>query len=789
MKKNFLITVLLLSCLQAFTQNALKEMIKGLKGVSKHFVTLDEKTQLTFNPSQARDMFGLDPKSNLVLMDVIHDQIGQTHYRYYQTYQDIPIENTMYIVHTAHGKLLGMSGVIVTDFNADMSQRIASKVSTENAVNTAVKYVGAKKYMWQDASMEQRIKDQSSDNKASYAPVAKLVWYNSGEEVSSPDLHLAFKVDIYAKEPLSRADYFIDAQTGQVLGKKDKLHYTDATGTANTQYSGSETIHSDKIAATKYRLWDLTRGNGVITLHGDLLSNLDYTSTTANWNLTGQNQHAMDVHYGVEQTYDFYKTTFNRNSLDGNGLALISYVNDGQIDNADWDGTAMNFGIRSTNSKGITAVDVTGHELTHGITQYTSGLNYSYESGAMNESMSDIMGKSVQFFAKPNDINWKISNDLGWIIRDMSNPKAVDQPDTYAGVNWWKTSDDNGGVHTNSGVGNFMFYLLVNGGTGTNDYGDSYTVTGIGLAKADQIIYRTETVYLTHTSRYNDWRIACVQAATDLYGANSAAVKQVKNAWHAVGVGDYYCYPYRLNTDLYIKKVAFNNISNTSGDDGGYGNYTSLTANATRGKTYPIFLTAGYLTSVYTVSWAIYIDYNQDGDFIDANETAAIGSSNMKSAFTRYISIPSNALPGITDMRVQVSYYYNELDPCGTLSWGETEDYLVNISATGKPGFSAVSLATSAKTNPVVSISPNPVISGANASINYATTEKGNITMKVIDVYGRTVQAAEIGLQSTGTHTYNINFARQLASGSYYVMIEQNNKMIAQTKVMVIPPR
>jgi Zn-dependent metalloprotease len=793
MKKKLLITVMLFFCVQAFTQNALKEMIKGVKGVSKHFVTLDEKTQLAFNPSQAHDMFGLDPKSGLVLMDVIHDQVGQTHYRYYQTYQNIPIENTMYIVHTLNGKLLGMSGVIVTDFNADMPQRLAAKFSAQNAVNAAVKYVSAKKYMWQDAAMEQRLKDQSANNKASYAPVPKLVWYNAGNEVSSPDLHLAFKVDVYAKEPLSRADYFVDAQTGQVLGKKDKLHYTDTTGTANTQYSGSKIIHSDKVSATKYRLWDRTRGNGVITLHGDLASNLDYTSTTPNWTLTGQNQHAMDVHYGVEQTYDYYKTTFNRSSVDGNGLALQSYVNiTGLQDNAYWDGTSMNYGVRSTTKKGITGIDVTGHELTHGVTQYTSALNYSYESGAINESMSDIMGKSVQFFAKPADINWQISNDIGWIIRDMSNPNLETQPDTYNGLDWWTGSDDNGGVHTNSGVGNYMFYLLVTGGTGTNDNGDSYNVTGIGLAKADQIIYRTETVYLTPTSQYNDWRIACAQAATDLYGANSVPVKQVMNAWHAVGVGDYYCFSGGVSTFyFYIKKITLANLSNTSGDNGGYGNYTALTANVTKGQIYPITFTAAYPTgTVYNVDWDVYIDYNHDGDFIDANETVARGTSGTTSAFTRYINIPATALTGRTVMRVQMSDVDDPSNgqPCYVTSYGETEDYSINISA-GKPGFTAISLAKSTEINNSVSINPNPVISGTNASINYTTSEQGKVTMKIIDVYGRTVQATEVGLQSAGTHTYTINFTRQLASGSYYVLIELNNKMINKAKIMVTQPR
>jgi Zn-dependent metalloprotease len=789
MKKQLLATaIFFLFCVQAFTQNFLKEIIRGPKGVSKHFVTLDEKNQVAFDPAKARDVFGLDAKSDLVLMNVTYDQIGQAHYRYYQTYQSIPIENTMYIAHTVNKKLLGMSGEIVTDFNVDMPQRTLAKISVQNAVSAAIQYVSAKKYMWQDAGMEQRLKDQSANTKASYAPVAKLVWYNAGDQVNSTDLRLAFKVDVYAKEPLGRADYFVDAETGKVIGKKDKLYYTDATGTANTQYSGSKTIHSDK-NGTQYRLWDLTRGNGVITLHGDLSSNLDYTSATANWNLTGQNQHAMDVHYGVEQTYDYYKTTFNRSSVDNNGLALISYVNvTGLQDNAYWDGTSMNYGIRSTNSKGVTAIDVTGHELTHGVTQYTSALNYSYESGAMNESMSDIMGKSVQFFAKPTDINWQISNDMGWVIRDMSNPNLESQPDTYEGTDWQYTSDDNGGVHTNSGVGNYMFYLLVNGGTGTNDYGDSYAVTGIGLAKADQIIYRTETVYLTPTSQYNDWREACIAAATDLFGANSAPLKQVKNAWHAVGVGDYYCYSGGYSTlYFFIKKITFSNISNTSGDNGGYANYTGLTANITKGQTYPITFTASYPTgTVYNIHWNVYVDFNHDGDFIDANETVATINSGTKSAFTRYITIPSNALTGKTVMRVQMS----DVDdigngPCYLTSYGETEDYSVNISAPLISSASQAPLIALTENNPGIFISPNPVISGINAMLHYTTTKQGNITMKAIDIYGRTVQTAEIGLQNAGSHTYAINFAGKLASGSYYVTVEQDNNVLGKTKTMI----
>ncbi len=365
------------------------------------------------------------------------------------------------------------------------------------------------------------------------------MWFNDGDEISPRDLRLAYKVDVYAKQPLSRADYFIDAKNGNYLGKKDKIFYTDATGTAATAYSGSQTIHSD-FTGTSYRLRDYTKGSGIITLHGESgQRGTDYTSSSANWTQTGTNIAALDAHYGVSQTYSFYLANFNRNSYNGTGGALYSYVNDPTYtDNAFWDGSAMNFNKRSTGAAGgVTGIDVTGHELTHGVTQTTSGLNYSGESGAMNESMSDIMGKSVQFWSKPSDVSWLMSNDMNWIIRDMSNPNSHSQPDTYKGTLWYTGTSDNGGVHTNSGVGNFMFYLLVTGGSGTNDLGNSYSVTAIGLAKADQILYRSETVYLSPTSKYADWRTACINAATDLYGAGSNEVTQVQNAWYAVGIG------------------------------------------------------------------------------------------------------------------------------------------------------------------------------------------------------------------------------------------------------------
>ncbi len=542
MKRKILSLVLLsFIIIKAYPQSFVSKVIRGDRGISKQFTAVDNNQPISFNSAQVKSLLDLNQNSELVLQKTESDKLGFIQYRYYQTYKGVPVENTMYIAHTKNGVLKSLGGTIVTDFDEMMDQRSSQKISNSEAISIAIKYVNAKVYAWQDAGMEQRIKEQTNNTKASYAPKASLVWYSGADAVSPRELRLCYKVDVYAREPLSRAYYFVDALNGNVLGKKDEIFYSDATGTANTAYSGAQTIHSD-LNGSSYRLRDYTKGNGIITLHGESASRgTDYSSSSANWTLTGTNIAALDAHYGVSQTYAYYKANFNRNSYDDAGTALYSYVNDPTYtDNAFWDGSAMNFNKRSNSTQnpgGVTGIDVTGHELSHGVTQSESGLNYSKEPGAMNESMSDIMGKSVQFWSKPTDVNWLMSNDMNWIIRSMSNPNSQGQPDTYKGTYWTTSSADNYGVHTNSGVGNFMFYLLVTGGSGTNDKGSAYSVTGIGLSEADQIIYRSNTTYLVPTSQYADWRTACINAATDLYGATSNEVIQVENAWYAVGVG------------------------------------------------------------------------------------------------------------------------------------------------------------------------------------------------------------------------------------------------------------
>ena len=884
MRKVLLLSLFATASLCGYAQTS-KVSIKGEKGISKQQTTLAADVKIPFSPASVRSLLDIDPASALVLTKTESDKLGFVHYRFYQTYHNIPVENSMYIIHSKNALLKSLTGSIVTEFDPLMENRMSAKLSPASAISSAIKKVNAKLYAWQDAAMEARIKAQTGNLKATYAPTVSLVWFSATDNISPRDLRLCYKVDVYARVPLSRAYYYVDAITGDVLGKKDEIFFADATGTAATAYSGTQTIHSDLYNGS-YRLRDYTKGNGIITLHGESGSRgNDYTSTSSNWSLSGTNIAALDAHYGVSQTYAFYYSNFGRNSYDNAGTALYSYVNDPTYtDNAFWDGSAMNFNKRSSSSTypgGVTGIDVTGHELSHGVTQATSGLNYSKEPGAMNESMSDIMGKSVQFWSKPNDINWLLSNDMNWFIRSFSNPNAYSQPDTYKGKYWVTTSSDNYGVHTNSGVGNFMFYLLVTGGSGTNDNSEAYTVSGIGLSEADQIVYRTNTVYLTPTSNYAAWRTACINAATDLYGATSNEVMQVQNAWHAVGVGtaasggggttcaaptgltassitsagatlswgavsgagsytlqyklssasawstvtgltsasytlsglsagtsytyqvatvcsgttSAYSSPYTFTTSgtgtatyctssgttsyEYINNITLGSINNTSGNNSGYGNYTALSTNLSVGSSATIKLKAGFVSGTYKEYWTVYIDYNNDGDFADANETVVKATTSRTTVTSVAFTVPSTAKSGATRMRIQMHYGSYITNSCSAYTYGEVEDYTVNITG----GTFGAFATTATLAPPSVAVNPNPVKGGV-ANVQLMLPANGATTLKLTDVSGKILKVINAGDLMNGRNNYKLDI-HELKTGIYILEAQQKNLFIGRVKFVV----
>jgi bacillolysin len=278
--------------------------------------------------------------------------------------------------------------------------------------------------------------------------------------------------------------------------------------------------------------------------------------TSADWGTSDPAE--VSVAANIAYTMNYFKTVHNRNSVDDTGVIVPTVSHFGQnYVNAFWSGgtpgyMAFGDGDGST-ATCLATLDVCGHEVTHGVTQYTAGLIYKDESGALNESFSDIFGATIEFNfqaddrsnypnKKPGTADWLLGEDC-WLsstaLRDLRNPansatvgSGGVQPSKYKGTYWYTGTGDNGGVHINSGVQNFFYYLLCEGGTGTND-GISYRVTGITITNARRVAYRALTVYCSGSTDYKAVRNAWVSAAQDL---NPSWTSSVKAAWDAVGV-------------------------------------------------------------------------------------------------------------------------------------------------------------------------------------------------------------------------------------------------------------
>jgi Zn-dependent metalloprotease len=389
--------------------------------------------------------------------------------------------------------------------------------------------------------MEARIKIIKKDPKATFYPTPELVIANSEFQSDGHAYTLAWKVDLFADGRQGRKILYIDAISGNLLFELAGCQEESVVGTAETRYHGTQTIITDSVAPMVFHLIDSTRGGGVFTY--DLNKNEDeslgehFVDEDNYWNNANPefDDVATDVHWGMEKTYDYYLLYHGRDSYDDKGTPIISYVHyDTSWANARWAGMWALFGDGFNNP--LASIDIVSHELTHGVTGNSAGLVYRNESGALNESFSDIFGTAVEFFAWPDSADWLIGQ-ANFTLRDMANPNAYSQPDTYMGDMWYTGNGDNGGVHYNSGVQNYWFYLLCIGGQGTNDFGNNYMVDSIGMEKAAAIAYRTLNYYLTSGSKYLDARLSSIQAAEDIYGTCSPEVNAVMNAWYAVGVG------------------------------------------------------------------------------------------------------------------------------------------------------------------------------------------------------------------------------------------------------------
>lgn len=477
------------------------------------------------------------------------DQLGFVHYRYKQTYKGVPIEFAELIVHTKEDLIHSMNGKLIHLEPTEREQQLNESSALEAALN----FIGADTYKWEVVHEEMHLKETSNDPSKTFFPKGELAYVSASTSIEANQLRKAYKFKVYAHEPMSHTEIYVDASNGEILYTNNLIHTSNVKGTATTAYSGSQTINTDSVSATQFRLRQTLSGNGVNTYDlngGTTYANaVDFTDTDNNWNNTINNDHyATDAHWGAEKTQEYLDVMFNRNSIDNNGFALNSYIHYSvNFANAFWDGSRMTYGDGSGAITPLVSLDIAGHEIAHGLTTFTADLVYESQSGALNESFSDIFGAAIEFYARPTRANWTIGEDIGSTIRSMSNPGAYRDPDTRGGTNWVTTAgctpsrfNDQCGVHSNSGVQNFWFYLLSVGGSGTNDNGDAYSVTSITIDSAAAIAYRNLSVYLTRSSDYDDARFYSIEAAIDLYGPCSQEVESVTDAWHAVGVGNAY---------------------------------------------------------------------------------------------------------------------------------------------------------------------------------------------------------------------------------------------------------
>ena len=492
--------------------------------VSSAFAYLDELSPLLKGPK---------PSEQFKIKSYQTDLQGNSHVRFAQHYKGIKFYDGEIIAHlngNGDGEILnGKYYVLPKDIE---TQPVISK---EEAISKTVAHLSSKtKY--------RTLSDEQKKWLEYEGPKVDTVIYEDKSLVTS--YLLAYEISI-RPNIFEEWHYVIDAKAGTVLNFYKNTCHVDgpATTSALDLNNVTRTVNSYLTGST-YSLEDASRPmynaadqTGVIkTLDANFMSasNFQYkdiTSTNNTWSAT-----AVSAHYNASVAYEYYRTVHGRNSIDGKGGDIVSFINvvddDGTaLDNAFWNNKFMFYGNGHVAFKPLAGgLDVGGHEMTHGVVQNTAALRYQGESGAINESMADIFGCSI------DSADWLIGEDVVKIayfptgaLRSLEDPHnggtSLDdngyQPrvksEMYTGL------QDNGGVHINSGIPNWAFYKYAQ---------------AVGRYHASKIFYYALTNFLTQSSQFIDLRLAVIQSAKALYGDNSKEANQAGVAFDAVGILD-----------------------------------------------------------------------------------------------------------------------------------------------------------------------------------------------------------------------------------------------------------
>ena len=459
--------------------------------------------------------------------DAIVDLDGSEHVRFERSHAGLPVIGGDFVVHQRAGKPATASLTLRKPLAPDMR----AELGAADAILVARAAFGG--------TVES-------------APKAERVIYARGP--AQP--RLAWRVQLHGGE--SDETLVVSAQDGRVLDRWSNRESAAATGTGKTLYSGNVAIGTNTVAGG-YEMRDPSRGSGyTINAATGRTSGQIFKDADNNWGnntVADTASGAADAHFGVAATWDYYKQVHGRSGIANDGKGASNRVHYGRkYANAFWnDGCfCMTYGDGDGVTVGpLVALDIAGHEMSHGVTSRSAGLIYSGESGALNEATSDIMGTMVEFRAN-NAIDtpdYMVGEEI-FIANVSGSPGQValrymfDPDRDGLSPNCWSASIGDMDVHFSSGVANRFYYLLAEG-SGARTYSgvnhqaptcNGGTIAGIGRAKAEKIWYRALTVYMTSDTNYAGARAATLAAASDLYGGASAERTAVAAAWSAVSV-------------------------------------------------------------------------------------------------------------------------------------------------------------------------------------------------------------------------------------------------------------
>ncbi len=565
-------TALLPNGLEVKTSDAdLPTMIEGTLPTPQYpsSKTVEERTFQYLN-AVSKAISIQKPSEEFVIKSIETDGIGQTHIRMQQVLAKVPVWGSEIMVHEKDGRTTLFNGVY---FPTPSVKNVEPSILNTQA-ETLVRADLEKKTDFKNLPVD--AKEQIGGEQLR----SELVIFHKNEKRSAE--RLTWHVVAYPNV-LHRYEYFIDAENGEIL---DSYHSSCTISPVATELVSSEKAQNetkqegDKVetpnatmldgaftanaldllnvtrtintyqVGTKYYMLDASRNmynSASSTMPNKpigAIQTFDYnntddgpyfyvTSTNNSWN----NPKAISSHYNAGTAYNYYRTTFNRNSINGKGGTVTSFINvtDGgqSMDNAYWNGEAMFYGNGSQAFLPLArGLDVAGHEISHGVIQNSANLKYQNEPGALNESFADIFGCMI------DRDDWQIGEDVvngrsifpTGFLRDMANPNNGGTSINSSG--WqpkhvsekYNGTSDNGGVHINSGITNYAFYLFATNGS-------------VGKPIAEQVFYRALTTYLVASSKFIDCRAAVEQSCKDLYPTNTAVLTAAQNAFGQVGIG------------------------------------------------------------------------------------------------------------------------------------------------------------------------------------------------------------------------------------------------------------